>query len=57
MGGCSKSTYLYEAGDHNGPHVMFFTALKDGKDGGWRIRLASFFRSLLVLIAEGTVPS
>jgi hypothetical protein len=36
---------------------MFFTALKDGKDGGWRIRLASFFRSLLVLIAEGTVPS
>jgi hypothetical protein len=30
----SKSAYLYDAGDHNGPHVMFFTALKDGKDWG-----------------------
>ena len=40
----SKSAYLYDAGDHNGPHVMFFTALEDGKDGGgWRIGLASFF--------------
>ena len=30
----SKSAYLYDAGDHNGPHVMFFTALKDGMDWG-----------------------
>jgi hypothetical protein len=53
----SKSAYLYDEGDHNGPHVMFFTALKDGKDwGGFRIGLASCFRSLLVLIVEGTVP-
>lgn len=28
----SKSAYLYDAGDHNG--LMFFTALKDGKDWG-----------------------
>ena len=30
----SKSAYLFDAGDHNGPHVMFFAALKDGKDWG-----------------------
>ncbi len=30
----AKSAYLYDAGDHNGPHVMFFTALKDGKNWG-----------------------
>jgi hypothetical protein len=30
----SKSAYLYDEGDHNGPHLMFFTALKDGKHGG-----------------------
>ena len=30
----SKSAYLYDAGDHNGPHLMFFTALTDGKDWG-----------------------
>ena len=30
----SKSAYLFDAGDHNGPHVMFFTPLKDGKDWG-----------------------
>src|SRR5207237_4965844 len=30
----SKSAYLYDAGDHNGPHLMFFTALKDGMDWG-----------------------
>ena len=30
----SKSAYLCDAGDHNGPHLMFFTALKDGKDWG-----------------------
>ena len=30
----SKSAYLYDDGDHNGPHLMFFTALKDGKDWG-----------------------
>ena len=30
----SKSAYLYDEGDHNGPRLMFFTALKDGKDWG-----------------------
>ena len=30
----SKSAYLTDQGDHNGPHVMFFTALTDGKDWG-----------------------
>ena len=30
----SKSAYLYDEGDHNGPHLMFFTSLKDGKDWG-----------------------
>jgi hypothetical protein len=30
----SKSAYLYDEGDHNRPHLMFFTALKDGKDWG-----------------------
>jgi hypothetical protein len=30
----SKSAYLYDGGDHNGPHLMFFVALKDGKDWG-----------------------
>lgn len=30
----SKSAYLYDAGEHNGPHLMFFTALRDGKDWG-----------------------
>ena len=30
----SKSAYLYDERDHNGPHLMFFTALKDGKDWG-----------------------
>jgi hypothetical protein len=28
------SAYLFDAGDHNGPHVMFSTALKDGTDWG-----------------------
>lgn len=28
----SKSAYLYDQGDHNGPHVMFYTTLEDGKD-------------------------
>jgi hypothetical protein len=30
----SKAAYLYDEGDHNGPHRMFFTALKDGRDWG-----------------------
>jgi len=30
----SKSAYLFDAGDHNGPHLMFFTTLTDGKDWG-----------------------
>ena len=29
----SKSAYLIDERDHNGPHLMFFTALTDGK--GW----------------------
>src|SRR5260370_2122174 len=28
----SQSAYLYNEGDHNGPHLMFFTALEDRKD-------------------------
>jgi hypothetical protein len=32
----SKSAYLFDAGDHNGPHVMIFTSLENGKDwGAW----------------------
>jgi hypothetical protein len=32
----SKSAYLFDAGDHNGQHVMIYTALEDGKDwGAW----------------------
>jgi hypothetical protein len=30
----SKSAYLFDAGDHNGPHLMWFTSLKDRKDWG-----------------------
>jgi hypothetical protein len=30
----SKSAYLYDEGDHNGPHLMFLTALKDGTNWG-----------------------
>jgi hypothetical protein len=30
----SKSAYLFDAADHNGPHVMFYTVLKDGRDWG-----------------------
>ena len=30
----SKSAYLFDAGDHNGPHVMLYTSLEDGKDWG-----------------------
>ena len=30
----SKSAYLTDEGDHNGPHLMFFTTLTDGKDWG-----------------------
>lgn len=30
----SKSAYLTDAGDHNGPHLMFFTPLTDDKDWG-----------------------
>jgi len=52
----SKSAYLYDAGDHNGPHVMFFTALKDGKDWGLAHPARPFFPSLLVLIVKGTFP-
>jgi hypothetical protein len=30
----SKSSYLTDEGDHNGPHLMWYTALADGKDWG-----------------------
>jgi hypothetical protein len=30
----SKSSYLTDEGDHNMPHVMFYTLVKDGKDWG-----------------------
>src|SRR5215471_4872001 len=30
----SKSAYLTDEGDHNGPHLMWYTALRDGKDWG-----------------------
>jgi hypothetical protein len=30
----SKSAYLTDEGNHNGPHLMFFTPVKDSKDWG-----------------------
>ena len=30
----SKSAYLTDEGDHNGPHLMFFTPVMDSKDWG-----------------------
>jgi hypothetical protein len=30
----SKSAYLTDEGEHNGPHLMWYTALTDGKDWG-----------------------
>lgn len=30
----SKSAYLTDEGDHNGPHLMFFTPVEDAKDWG-----------------------
>lgn len=30
----SKSSYLTDEGEHNMPHVMFYTLVKDGKDWG-----------------------
>ena len=30
----SKSSYLTDRGDHNMPHLMFYTLVKDGKDWG-----------------------
>jgi len=30
----SKSSYLTDAGEHNMPHLMWYTALEDGKDWG-----------------------
>lgn len=30
----SKSSYLTDEGEHNLPHVMFYTLVKDGKDWG-----------------------
>jgi hypothetical protein len=30
----SKSAYLTDEGDHNGPHLMWYTALTDSKDWG-----------------------
>ena len=39
----SRSAYLYDDGDHNGPHLMFFTALTDGKDWGLSHPARPFF--------------
>lgn len=30
----SKSSYLTDEGDHNGPHLMFYAPIKDAKDWG-----------------------
>lgn len=30
----SKSAYLTDEGEHNGPHLMFYAPVKDGKDWG-----------------------
>jgi hypothetical protein len=30
----SKSAYLTDEGEHNGPHLMWYTSLADGKDWG-----------------------
>jgi hypothetical protein len=30
----SKSAYLTDQGEHNAPHVMFYTLVKDGEDSG-----------------------
>jgi hypothetical protein len=30
----SKSAYLTDEGNHNGPHLMFYTPVKEGKDWG-----------------------
>jgi hypothetical protein len=30
----SKSSYLFDRGDHNGPHLMFYSALTDGASWG-----------------------
>ena len=30
----SKSAYLTDKGDHNGPHLMFYIPFKDAKDWG-----------------------
>jgi hypothetical protein len=30
----SKSAYLTDGGEHNAPHLMFYTRVKDGKDWG-----------------------
>ena len=54
----SKSAYLTDQGEHNVPHVMFYTALEDGKDwGGGRIGLAGACCSLLVPIVGASVAS
>jgi hypothetical protein len=37
----SKSAYLTAERDHNGPHLMFFTALNDGKNWGGPLRSSS----------------
>jgi len=51
----SKSAYLSDEEDHNGPHLIFFTVLTDGKVWG-RTGLASGLLSLLVLVPESPVP-
>ena len=48
----SKSACLYDAGDHNGSHLMFFTALKDGKFRGLAHRARRLFPVLTSVIAR-----
>jgi hypothetical protein len=50
----SKSAYLTDEGDHNGPHLMFFTPVTGSKDwGSGAVGLAGCVQSLLVHLAEG----
>jgi hypothetical protein len=45
----SKSSYLTDNGDHNGPHLMFYETSKDGASWGRKPhQLPSLLRQLLV---------
>jgi hypothetical protein len=53
----SKSAYLTDEGDHNGPHLMFFTALKDGKYWGCPYRKFNLPPENTLLVALPTLIS